>query len=266
VVKDLVVAGLDADLGGRRIVTDASLSVGAGELVGLIGANSVGKSTLLKAIAGLIPVARGTVTWRGKSLSDMTASERARTLAYMPQGQTFHWDVSVRHIVALGRLPHLGPLSRLSAHDSQAVEDAMSRADVAHLAERSAMRLSGGERSRVLLARALAIGAPMLMADEPTAALDPYHQLHTMELLRGLSREGRAVLAVLHDLSLAARFCDRVIILNQGRILADGPPRETLTAEFLGAAYRIEAFHMSTEDGAIVLPWRRLSEERITVD
>jgi len=258
-VSALRIANLSVALDGRPIIRGATFTVRGGELVGLIGANSVGKSTLVRAVAGLIPTAGGEVCWGDRPVVAMSLPERARTLAYMPQGQMFHWNVSVRHIVALGRLPHLGPLSRMTDRDRNAIERAMDRAEVTDLADRSAMEISGGERSRVLLARALAIEAPALLADEPTAALDPYHQLHTMELLRSLAAEGQAVLAVLHDLSLAARFCDRIVMLHEGRVLADGPPSEALTAPHVETAYRITVFRSSEGPEAIVLPWERLT-------
>jgi iron complex transport system ATP-binding protein len=256
-VSGFVVNSVNVSLGHQPVVRDASFTAQPGELVGLIGANGVGKSSLLRALAQLIPHT-GDVTWNGKSLRAMTPPERARTLAYLPQGQSIHWGVQVRHLVGLGRLPHLGPISRMTATDEAAIEAAMARADVLSLADKSATELSGGERSRVLMARALAVGAPIFLADEPTAALDPYHQLHTLELLRDLAGEGVLVVAVLHDLSIAARFCGRVLLMHEGRIIADGPPNHVLTPESLALAYGVEACFTEYDGQKLTLPWRRL--------
>ncbi len=256
-MSGLVVNSVGVELGGRAVVSDASFTARPGELVGLIGANGVGKSSLLRAMAQLIPHT-GEVAWDGKSLKAMTPPERARTLAYLPQGQSIHWGVQVRHLVGLGRLPHLGPISRMTRADEAAIDAALARADVLPLADKSATELSGGERSRVLMARALAVQAPVLLADEPTAALDPYHQLHTLELLRDLADEGVLVVAVLHDLSIAARFCGRVLLMHEGRIIADGPPADVLTPESLALAYGVEACFTEYDGQKLTLPWRRL--------
>lgn len=218
-------------LGGRTVVERVSATLDLG-LVGVLGPNGAGKSTLVRGLLGLVP-ATGRVTVNGPV---------ARTIAYLPQGGTIHWPVSVRRLVALGRLPHLGPLARLGSSDAAAVERAMAGADVAHLAERDATGLSGGERARVLLARALATEAPVLIVDEPLAALDPRHALAVMALLRAQADAGTLVLAVLHDLGLAARFCDRVMLMNGGRLVADGTPAAVLTRERIADVYGVEAW------------------------
>jgi len=237
----LTVRGLNVDLGGRPVLRDIAFEARAGEVVGLIGPNGAGKTTLLRAVCRLVPEGSGAVAWDGRAIDAMDARTRATTLAYLPQGQAIHWPLTARRLVALGRLPRLGPLGRSSPADAAAVEAAMTAADVAHLAERETMSLSGGERARVLLARALAVEAPVLLADEPTASLDPYHALEILTLLRHIADRGRLVIAVMHDLGLAARFCDRVVLLNEGRKIAEGPPREVLTPERLRAVYRVDA-------------------------
>lgn len=256
-MSGLTVTGISVDLGGRRVADACGFTAEPGALVGLIGANGVGKSSLLRATAQLIPHT-GEAAWNGRSLAAMTPADRARTLAYLPQGQSIHWGVEVRHLVGLGRLPHLGPISRMTAQDEAAIDSAMARADVASLASKVATELSGGERSRVLMARALAVGAPLLLADEPTASLDPYHQLHTLELLRGLAADGMAVVAVMHDLVLAARFCNRLLLMHQGRIIADGSPDRVLTPDNLALAYGVEAYSAEYDGQRLTLPWRRL--------
>jgi iron complex transport system ATP-binding protein len=257
VVSRLQVEGLSVSLDGRTVVDEVSFTAAGGELVGLIGANGVGKSTLLRAIAGIQAVDRGLVRYDGEVLPNSAGKSRARTIAYLPQGQTVHWPIDVRQLVALGRIPHLAPLSRLSANDEAAVERAMLRADVTAFAARPATELSAGERARALLARALAVEAQVLLADEPTAALDPLHQLQVMALLRQLADDGALVIVVLHDLALAARSCDRFLLMREGAILADGGAEQVMTAENLAGAYGVQAFFAAHEGRPIVLPWRQ---------
>lgn len=233
----LVLEDLRVSLGRREVVRGVSARLEAGTLVGILGPNGAGKSTLVRALLGLVP-SQGRVLIDGVPLAGLGRGEVARRIAYLPQGQILHWPLSVARLVALGRLPHLGPFSRLTAQDHAAITRAMERAEVASLADRTATELSGGERARVLLARALAGEAPVLIADEPLASLDPEHQLHGMELLREQARAGGLVLAVLHDLSLAVRFCDRLLVLHDGRLVADGAP-EVLTPELMARVYKV---------------------------
>ena len=160
-------------------------------------------------------------------------------------------------LIALGRLTHLEPFHRASAADEAAIARAIALAGVAEFIGRDVLTLSGGERARVLLARALAVEAPLLLVDEPVSALDPYHQIRIMEVLRAYADEGRTVVAVLHDLSLAARYCDRLILLDNGKVKADGAPSEVLTPDNLRDTYRIEAL-IGGEDERFVLPVRRV--------
>ncbi|HTG38763.1 ABC transporter ATP-binding protein [Sphingomonas sp.] len=237
----IVTQNVTVALGGRTVVRDVSTRLDAGALVGVLGPNGAGKSTLVRALLGLIPH-EGSVMLDGAPLSSLSRAAIARQVAYLPQGQTLHWPISVERLVALGRLPHLAPLSRPDDADRAAIERAMARADIAHLAHRTATELSGGERARALLARALAVEAPALIADEPLASLDPAHQIHGMELLRAEADGGGLVAAVLHDLTLAARFCDRVLVMADGALVADGDPRDVLTPELLAEVYGITAY------------------------
>ena len=258
----LALDGLGARLGGRRVISDISFSVAEGECVGLIGPNGAGKSTLLRAALGLIP-AEGARLLGGDPLEALAPPERARRAAFLPQEREIGWPVSVARLVALGRAPHRPALARETAGDRAAIAAAMTRMDVARFAERPATELSGGERARALIARALAQGAPLLLADEPAAGLDPSHQIALMETFSALASEGRAVLASLHDLGLAARWCDRLILLDRGRLVADGPPRDVLTPERLGAVYGVRAHLDWGADGPIVQPVARLAAERV---
>ena len=233
------VEGLCANLGRRAVLQDIDATLAPGALIGIIGPNGAGKSTLVRAMLGLIDTTRGSVTIDGHAIATLPPRDRARAIAYLPQGQTLHWPLSVERLVALGRLPHLGPMSRIGAADHDAIAAAMARTDVAHLADRIATELSGGERARVMLARALAVGAPGLAVDEPLAALDPGHQIDVMQLLAREARAGGLVIAVLHDLSMAARYCDRLLLLDRGTLVADGSPDTVLTQDRLRAVYGI---------------------------
>lgn len=225
----------------RAILHDVATTLRPGKLIGIIGPNGAGKSTLVRTVLGLLRPDRGTVRFDDQNLSDLARRDVAQTLAYLPQGQTLHWPLSVERLVALGRIPHLSPMSRISPQDMEVVAEAMRRADVVHLKDRTATELSGGERARVMLARALAVGAPGLIADEPLAALDPGHQFDVMDLLAGEARSGKLIIAVLHDLTMAARYCDRVIMLDQGRLVAEGDPRKVLSVTRLKEVYGIDA-------------------------
>ena len=240
----LEAANLTVRLGGRDVLRGASLRVAAGECVGLIGPNGAGKTTLMRAALGLVPHG-GT-----SSLAAMAPLARARHAAWLPQSREVAWPVSVRTLVALGRHPHPGDRGA----DAAAVSAAMARMSLGPLAERDATRLSGGEQARVLIARALAQETPLILADEPIAGLDPAGQIETMRLFAGLAAEGRAVVVSLHDLGLALRHCTRLVLLHDGRVVADGPPGDVLDARRLREAFGIRAHMARTADGPILMP------------
>ncbi len=223
----------------RTIVDGAGLSVTSGELVGLIGPNGAGKSTLLRALLGITHRDAGHVTLDGADFAAMPAPARARSIAFLPQDRRVEWHLTAHDVVMLGRYPHQAGFGGPTPADREAVARAFAAVEGEGLLDRPVSVLSGGERTRILLARALAVEAPLLLADEPIAALDPYHQLHVMEILQTRAHSGAGVLAVIHDLSLASRFMDRLILMNGGRIIASGPPAEVLTPDHLAAAYRI---------------------------
>ena len=244
-------------LGGTLIVEGASLALRAGELVALVGPNGAGKTTLLRALAGLLP-AEGRIMLDGRALDMFSPRERGRRIAYLPQGNVFHWPLAVAAVVGLGRYPHGDPFSRATDADRAAVQRALAATAIEAFAERPVTTLSGGERARVALARALATQAAVLLADEPTVSLDPRHQLVVMGLLRDAARAGGAVLTVVHDLTLAARFADRVVIMDRGRLIADAPPAEALSTARLATVFGVEAVSLDTGDGAIPIALRPL--------
>ncbi|MBY8978277.1 ABC transporter ATP-binding protein [Rhodobacteraceae bacterium NNCM2] len=252
-MTSLVLENLTVELGGRQVLDGVSLTARPGECVGLIGPNGAGKSTLMRAALGLVP-SKGT-----SSLARLSPNERSRVAAWLPQGREIAWDLEVRFLVQLGRIPHRRLGHALSAQDHEAVSLAMHMADVAQFATRRVAELSGGEQARALLARALAQEAPLLFADEPVAALDPGHQIALMEIFKRLTSEGHTVITALHDLGLAARWCSRLVLLDRGRIVADGPPEEVLEPQRLRSIYGIEVFLDSAEGGLVVQPLRRVT-------
>jgi iron complex transport system ATP-binding protein len=259
----LVAADLEVRYQTRTAVRATSVTLAPGELVALVGPNGAGKSSLLKALAGLT-AHDGVVTWQGTALATLSPRARARAVAYLPQDPPVHWPFLARDLVTLGRLPHRGYGVAPSAADRAVVLSAMQETDTLEFATRSVDRLSVGERARVLLARALAVQAPVLLVDEPIAMLDPYHQLHVMSTLAayaGGGSGGRVVVAVLHDLGLAARFCGRVLMMRDGAVVADGPPDAALGDASIRAHYRVEPL-IGTHDGEpLIVPWRPLRDE-----
>ena len=235
---------LSVTLRGRNVFSGITLEIGAREVVGLIGPNGAGKTSLMRAALGLIP------SGGRSSLSRLTPQQRAKTVAWMPQAREIAWPVKVEDLVALGRLPH-------GDHARDPVEAAIAKMGLEGLRKRRATNLSGGEQARALLARALAQETPLLMADEPTAGLDPAHQIATMEVFGALAAEGHGVLLSLHDIGLAARHCTRLVMLAEGRLLADGPPEEVLTDALLARGFGITAYHAQTPDGPVFQPMHR---------
>ena len=229
---------------GRLALRGASFTLRQGECVGLIGPNGAGKTTLLRAAFGLDRCAAGQ-----SSLAALAASERARVAAYLPQGRVIAWPVPVRDLVALGRLPYLEQGARLPVEVAALVDHVLDQLDLSGFGERDATALSGGETARVLLARALVQQTPFILADEPAAGLDPGHQISVMRLFRDLAGQGRGVLVTCHDLALAARFCDRLIVLRDGVLVAEGPPEQVLTAALLADVFGLRARVELTEDG-----------------
>jgi iron complex transport system ATP-binding protein len=246
---------LEVKLSGRTVLHDVSLSLSSGHLVALVGPNGAGKTTLLRALAGLVS-STGTVEVAGDRLSSLALRERAKRFGYLPQGHLVHWPLPAKDVVALGRYPHgATDPARLSPRDEAAVLRAMQATNVVEFAERPVTELSGGERSRVALARVLAVEAPIVLADEPTASLDPRYQIDVMINLRGAADRGVLVVVVTHDLGLAARFADTVLVLSDGRLVAQGKPAEALSEQVMADVFRISAYRADYRNEAVILPW-----------
>lgn len=241
-------------LGSRLVVERLSIEVKPGELVAVAGANGAGKSTTLKLLAGLIAPEAGGVALDGKPLAEFGGPELGRRIAYLPQDRTVHWALKSERVVALGRLPHRSFAAGENEKDRAAIASAMARMDVVEFKDRPVAKLSGGERARVLVARALAQEAEYLITDEPAAGLDPAHSLALFEELARLARDGHGILTALHDLSFAARFATRVVLLKGGVCLADGPPARILSKENLAAAFGIDAIVSDISGIPVVLP------------
>ncbi len=247
---------------GRHLLKNIGLSLAAGEFVGLIGPNGAGKSSLLRLLAGLAAPSSGELGLQFgdqpvRALNAINPLERAKLLAYLPQQERPAWPLEVEHLVGLGRSPWHRPLGGKSARDIAAVEQALALTELQALRNRRVDTLSGGELQRALLARVFAGEPQIILADEPIAALDPYHQLHMMELLRAQAQRGGSVLAALHDLSLAARYCSRLVLIHQGELIAEGEPAQVLSEDNLRQVYGISAYIDCREDGLIIIPRNR---------
>jgi iron complex transport system ATP-binding protein len=237
------------------VLHDVSLSLHRRHLVALVGPNGAGKTTLLRALAGL-QSSTGTIHVAGDALASLSLRERAKRFGYLPQGHVVHWPLDVKDVVALGRYPHgATDPARLTSSDKAAVERAMQATDVVAFADRRVTELSGGERSRVALARVLAVEAPIVLADEPTASLDPRYQIDVMTNLRDVANSGVLVIVVTHDLGLAARFADTVLVMSDGRLAAQGAPRQALSDDIVANVFRISAYRAEHRNETIILPW-----------
>lgn len=253
----LIATGIQVRLGGHEILHGLDAVFEAGQVTAVVGPNGAGKSTLLTCLAGLRTPDAGEVLLDGERLTALAPRERARRLAFLPQAPEIAWAVDVRTFVGLGRTPHAGAWG-LGDEDRAAVEAAMAETGVAPFADRVITTLSGGEKARALIARALAGQPRWLLADEPMAGLDPGHALDAAALFRGLVAGGeRGVIVTLHDLDMALRLADRVIVLAGGEVLAEGAPADALTPDILARAYGVEARMLQGEHGPMIEIVRR---------
>jgi iron complex transport system ATP-binding protein len=236
-------SSVTARQGGRIAVDGASLTVSAGEIVGVLGPNGAGKTTLLRAGLGLMALEAGEARLQGRAVATLPPAERARLVGYLPQERRVGWNLSAARIASLGA-PHLPPKRAMEIG-----RECLARVGLEGFEARGVLDMSGGERARVLLARLLATGAPLLVADEPAAGLDPDAQLLTLELLRAEAERGAAVAVTLHDLTLAARACDRLTVMHQGRVASEGRPHEALTPEVLRDVFALDGKLIETPAG-----------------
>ncbi len=255
-MTSLTLRNVSLSRGGRRVLDGVGFALSRGDLVGVIGPNGAGKSTLLRLMAGLTLPVRGDVLLENRDIGDWPRRDRARRIAYLPQHPDCHWPITVAELAGLGRLPHRGFWDRPTTRDAATVEAALALTDMGSLADRRLDSLSGGEAARAHLARALAGEPALLLADEPVADLDPSHALAVMDHLRRFAGQGGAVVVVLHDLSLAVRYCDRLVLLDAGSVVAAGAPDAVLTKDRLAEVYGISAVHGQYEGEAYVVPWK----------
>lgn len=251
-IAALEIAGASVQLAGRLVLQGITLEARAGEVLGILGANGAGKTTLLRAALGLTPLKKGSVRLQGAPVEDLSERKRAELVGYLPQERRVGWNMPAWRIAALGAVHSAPDKARRRAFE------ALDQVGLTHLAERGVLNMSGGERARVLIARLITTCAPLLVADEPAAGLDPDAQFRILELLADRARHGSAVVLTLHDLTLAARHCDRLAVLGDGQLLAWGPPREALAPEILRTAFGLHGELVDTSAGLVVAARRVL--------
>ncbi len=235
------VANVGISFGDVEVVSDVSFAVEPGELVGLVGPNGAGKTSLLRVLSGTLEPTDGTVTVDGTDVHDLSSRAASRLVAVVPQDTAVSFSFDVRTVVEMGRYPHRSRFSPPNTSDRELVDRALERTRTARFADRPIDDVSGGERQRVVLARAIAQDTPILLLDEPTASLDVNHAIETLDLVRELVDDGRTAVAAIHDLTLAARYCDRLVVVANGSVVADGEPDEVLTSETLASAFDVSA-------------------------
>jgi len=236
----LAAEDITVSLGGTDILSNVSLTAECGAVVGLVGPNGAGKTTTLRVLRATLSPDSGTVRVAGDPIDGLSSKQVSQRVASTPQATALSFEFTVRQAVEMGRTPHLGRFDRADSGDREVVDAAMERVDVARFADRPVTSLSGGERQRVLLARALAQETPVLLLDEPTSNLDINHAVNTLELVADLAREGKTAVAAIHDLNLAARYCDELVLLADGEVRAAGEPREVLQRPTLRDAFDAE--------------------------
>jgi len=257
---------LSAGYADAMIVRDIRLNVDKGEFVGIIGPNGAGKSTLIRAISRIIRPRRGTVLYQGRDLWKTPANDVARSLAVVGQDTLIVFEYSVRDIVFMGRIPHIKKFRKESAKDFDVIEKCLALTNTEGIADRFINELSAGERQRVIIAKALAQEPALLILDEPTSHLDISHQIEIFDLLKGLSaHEGLTVLAVLHDLNLASEYCDRLILMSEGTVFADGTPKDVLDYKTIERVYKtvvlVEENPISKKPYVFLVPKERRKKE-----
>lgn len=256
----LSASGVDYSIDRVPILAEIDFRLEPGELVGLIGPNGAGKSSLLRILSGIVAPDRGEVLLDERALSRISPQQRARSLGYLVQGAQAYWPFSVEKVVGLGRIPYQKWWRQGDAEDESKINRALQMTETLAYRNRIVTTLSGGEQTLVMLARIFATENQVILADEPVAALDPYHQLHVMEILRQHASAQRAAVVVLHDLSLAARFCDRLYLLSHGRLDCSGDVTEVMTRANIARVYGVDSHIECDEKGVSVVPLQRISD------
>jgi iron complex transport system ATP-binding protein len=256
----LSATGIDYSIDRVAILRGIDFRVDKGELVGLIGPNGAGKSSLLRLLTGIDAPDRGSIMMHDMELAQVSPQQRARWLGYLVQGARAYWPFSVEKVVGLGRIPYQKWWQQANAEDLAKIEAAMAMTETLAYRNRVVTTLSGGEQTLVMLARIFATENQLILADEPVAALDPYHQLHVMEILRQHAQRDRAAVVVLHDLSLAARFCDRLYLLSHGKLDCSGGVDQVLNKDNIARVYGVDSQIECSEKGVSVTPLSRVSD------
>ena len=251
----LSLKGVSFYRGECPVVNAVSLSVEPGQMIGILGANGAGKTTLLSLMAGLISPSAGQIEFSALPLHTMPLKDRARHISYLAQAMECSWPLTTEQVVMMGRIPHLSPFRKPEQCDYDACNNAMHDTGCEAFRTRSVLELSGGERARVLLARALATRPQLLLADEPVSGLDPYHQHSILHMFSARAAEGMAVVTVLHDLLLASRYCSSVVILHKGELLAAGSPQEVLTPAIVKQVFGMELGYAELQGKRLPLPY-----------
>lgn len=252
-MTEIQIQNLSVTFRNHPVLKNISCKIPKGKFTGLIGPNGAGKSTLLKGFFDLVPFS-GNILLNGRNLSRMNARQRAEVLSFLPQERELAWAISVKDIIRLGLHQSTRQTSQQALCEEQAMCEIMEKLEIAHLAHRQADTLSGGELARVLIARVLAQSTDTIIADEPLAGLDPQHQIKIMKLFKSLTLDRRSIIASIHDLSLAAFWCDHIIMLSEGEIVAEGLPRDVLTKERIGEIYKIDADIIEKGNRIFVMP------------
>lgn len=256
-MKLLEATALSIKFANKTILDDIDFSMNAGELIGIIGSNGSGKTTLLRTLSGMLPENNNKVQFLGRSLSDYNRKKLAQKMAYLPQGNESHWSITVENLVMLGRLPHRKPWQGCSDLDKKIVQKVLQDCDVSQFTNTTVDTLSGGERARVFLSRALAVEPQLLLVDEPIAGLDPGYQLDVMQKFRQLSNSGMGIICVIHDLTLAGRYCHKLLMLGGQKIISYGKPDQVLSSENLARCFNIKVHKGEAEGHAFVIPIER---------
>lgn len=248
---------LSLRIGEKQLLNNISIGIEKGQIIGLIGPNGAGKSTLLKILANILSADSGSYHLAGKAISDYNEKDLAQKVGYLAQNATAHWPLKAQRLIELGRLPYQGVRQKLKPHDNNIIQAAIEKTETAHLLDRVVTTLSGGEQTRVFLARLFAAEPEVIFADEPIAALDPYHQLHIMEILRDHAKKGGTVVVVMHDINLASRFCDQMILMENGAVRCFGSIHELLGDNILTNTFRIKLRMFCEGDSYAIVPWER---------